>query len=49
MNVNQRRKERPEIMKLIKGPANAIHISFLGTVISSGIRAIPPNANSVIF
>jgi hypothetical protein len=46
--MNQIRKERPEIMKLIKGPADAIHISFLGTVISSELKAIPPKANNIM-
>ena len=47
--MNQSSKERPEIMKLIRGPASAINISFLGTVISVRFKAIPPKANSIIF
>jgi hypothetical protein len=47
-NMNQSSKEIPEIMKLIEGPPNAIRISFLGSVISLGFKAIPPKANSTI-
>jgi len=48
-NSNEIRKERPEIMKLIRGPASAIYISFLGSINSIGCNAIPPKANRIIF